>query len=99
MSDGNFQVEFTTDAKEDLRDLDGGSQKRVAAAIKNKLAVAPQGYGHPLGSRRGGDLTGFRKLAVGNRDLSIIYEVVNGDRVVIWWVIGNRSDDECYSLT
>lgn len=98
MTDGNYQVEFTTDAKGDFRDLDGGSRKRVAAAIKNKLTVAPQSYGHPLGSRSGGDLTGLRKLVVGNRDLRIIYEVADDDRVVILWVIGNRSDDECYSL-
>lgn len=90
------KVELTTEAREDLRDLDGSARKVVLKAMK-KLEVDPNKRGQPLGVRSGNDLTTFRKLVAGDRSYRIIYRVEQ-DTVVVVWVIGARVDEECYQL-
>ncbi len=90
------RVEFTAQAREDVRDLDGSARKLVLRAIK-KLEDDPEKRGAPLGSQPTGDLTTFRKLVVGNRDCRVIYRV-ELDTVVVVWVVGARADSECYAL-
>ena len=83
------RVEFTAQAREDVRDLDGSARKLVLRAIK-KLEDDPEKRGAPLGSQPTGDLTTFRKLVVGNRDCRVIYRV-ELDTVVVVWVVGARN--------
>jgi mRNA interferase RelE/StbE len=90
-------VQLTEEAREDLLDLDGSTQKAVARGLK-KLRTEPEKRGAPLGRRAGGNLTTFRKLVVGDRDYRIIYRVDPDGTVVVVWVIGRRSDDEAYQL-
>jgi mRNA interferase RelE/StbE len=91
------RVLLTDEAKEDLGDLDGAMRKRVAAKLL-ELEDHPEQRGGPLGSRRTGNLTGFRKLTVGDREIRIVYRLeANGD-VVVTWVIAGRADSECYDL-
>jgi len=85
------------EAKEDIRDLDGSARKIVAKGIE-KLRTQPEQRGAPLGSRQGGNLTGLRKLVVGNRDYRIVYDVREDDTIVVIWVVGHRADDEAYRL-
>lgn len=61
-------VRLSGEAKEDLRDLDGSARKIVAKALK-KLEEEPEKRGAPLGSTARGDLSTFRKLVVGNRQI------------------------------
>lgn len=90
-------VHLTDDAKEDLRDLDGSARRLVFKALV-KLEDKPELRGQPLGSKKSGNLTGLRKLVVGDRDYRIVYRVEpNGDICVVW-VIGRRADDEVYEL-
>lgn len=92
------KVQLTAEAKEDLRDLDGSAQKLVFRALK-KLEVHPEQRGQPLGSHSGqGNLTGYRKLVVGDRDFRIIFQVDHDGTVVVIWVIAERADDRCYEL-
>lgn len=95
------RVELTDDAREDLRDLDGSARKIVLKAIK-KLEREPL-RGQPLGSRRSGNLTGFRKLVVGRNTYRIIYwaqESAEPDdaEIVVVWVIAERADNHAYEL-
>lgn len=90
------RVQLTSAAREDVRDLDGAARKRVLRALK-KLEEEPEKRGQPLGSRTDGNLTGFRKLVVGDREFRIIYRVERQEVVVVW-VIGSRADDECYHM-
>lgn len=92
-----YEVIFTPEAREDLSGLDGATVRRIAKGLK-RLATNPLEFGQPLGSRNGSNLTGLRKYALVNRSIRIIYEVVEGNRVVVLWVIAKRSDDECYRL-
>jgi mRNA interferase RelE/StbE len=91
------KVQLTSDAREDLRDLDGSARKVVLKAI-NKLKKEPEKRGQPLGSRQAGKLTTFRKLVVGDREYRIVYRVEKDGTVVVVWVIGRRADDECYEM-
>jgi mRNA interferase RelE/StbE len=90
-------VQLTSDAREDLRDLDGSSRKRVLKALK-KLETEPEKRGVPLGSRALGNLTTFRKLVVGDREIRVIYRIGPDGNVVVVWVIAERADDACYEL-
>jgi mRNA interferase RelE/StbE len=91
------KVQLTSDAREDLRDLDGSARKAVLKAIK-KLEDEPEKRGEPLGSRQSGNLTTFRKLVVGDRDYRVVYRVEPGGAVVVVWVVGRRADSECYEM-
>ncbi|ABK02751.1 addiction module toxin, RelE/StbE family [Arthrobacter sp. FB24] len=91
------KVHLTDDAKEDLRDLDGSAKKIVLKAIL-KLEDQPELRGQPLGSKKTGNLTGLRKLVVGDRDWRIVYRVEDDGSVCVVWVIGKRADDEVYEI-
>jgi mRNA interferase RelE/StbE len=88
-------IELTTDALEDLLELDGSVLPRVL----KKLVMLEQDpeAGRPLGRRSKSDLTTFRKVVVGDRDWRIIYRIEEDGTVVVIWVIAARSDDEVYS--
>jgi mRNA interferase RelE/StbE len=92
------KVQLTADAVEDLRDLDGSTLKMVLKALK-KLEDHPEQRGEPLGSRQQtGNLTGFRKLVVGNRSHRIVYQVLASGDVCVVWVIAGRVDDVVYEI-
>jgi mRNA interferase RelE/StbE len=91
------QVLLTDDAKEDLRDLDRVAQVLVLKGLK-KLQTDPEKRGHPLGSKNGTSLVGFRKLTVGDRDYRIIYRVEENGDVCVVHVIGKRADNEVYEI-
>ena len=92
------EIKFIEEAKEDLRDLDGDARKLVVKAIL-KLETNPELRGVPLGNNASvGDLTGLRKLVVGNRTYRIVYDVRDNNTVVVIWVIGKRVDYKAYEL-
>lgn len=91
------EVTLAEGAIEDLDDLDGSVQRQVIKGLI-KLADAPEQRGKPLGSNLGGNLTGYRRLVVGNRDHRIVYRVLDDGTLVVVLVIGPRSDDACYKL-
>ncbi len=89
------RVVLTPAAKDDVCALDGAARKLVLKAMK-KLEDHPESRGAPLGSRTGSNLTGFRKLVVGDRQHRIVYRVEADDSVCVIWVVGSRVDAECY---
>lgn len=88
-------VKLLPEAADDVRRLDGSARRLVAQGL-NKLRTDPQLRGAPLGSRASGNLTGLRKLVVGNRTYRIVYDVRMDGTVVIVWVVGPRADSEVY---
>lgn len=91
------RVHLTDDAKEDLRDLDRSAQVLIVKALR-KLEVEPEKRGQPLGSQSTSDLTGLRKLVVGDRDYRIVFQVHPDGSVCVIWVIGRRADNEVYEI-
>lgn len=90
-------VVFTDPALDDFNQLDGSAKLVVAKGLK-KLEDSPESRGEPLGSRKLGNLTGLRKLVVGNRTYRIVYKVEENDTICVVLVIAGRADDECYDL-
>lgn len=88
---------LTPEVQEDIRALDGSARKAVLSGLK-KLKDSPEQRGAPLGSRASGNLTGLRKLVVGNRQYRIVYRVDADGSIVVVWVVGSRVDAECYDL-
>lgn len=91
------RVTLTDDAVEDLRDLDGSARVMVLKALK-KLENEPEKRGAPLGSRATGNLTGYRKLVVAERNLRVVFRVEESGDVVVVWVVAKRSDSYVYQL-
>ena len=89
------KVVLTPAAKDDVRALDGAARKVVLKGMR-KLEDHPESRGAPLGSRAGSNLTGFRKLVVGDRQYRIVYRVEADGSVCVVWVVGSRVDAECY---
>jgi mRNA interferase RelE/StbE len=84
-------IRFTNDAIDDLRRLGPEVVPRVLKKIllleTNPLA------GQPLGA----DLTGFRKLVVGNNTWGIVYRIGSGAvEICEIWAVGARADAEVY---
>lgn len=90
-------VRLTSEAREDLRDLDRAERKIAAKGLK-KLEDEPEKRGTPLGAGKKGDLSTFRKLVVGNRDYRIVYQVEPDGSVCVVWVIAKREDQVVYEL-
>ena len=63
-----------------------------------KLRTEPEKRGQPLGSNLGGNLTGLRKLVVGDREYRIVYHVDSAGDVCVVWVVAKRTDNEVYEL-
>ncbi|MGC5166463.1 type II toxin-antitoxin system RelE family toxin [Luteimicrobium sp. DT211] len=91
------RIVLLPEARDDLEDLDGAARKIILKGLL-KLRAEPAQRGAPLGSRGSGNLTGLRKLVVGNRDYRIVYDVQDDGTIVVVWVIARRADDEVYRL-
>jgi mRNA interferase RelE/StbE len=91
------KVFLIEDAREDLRGLDKSARIIVAKGLI-KLQDEPEKRGLPLGSQATSDLTGLRKLVVGNRDYRIVFRVEDDGSVCVVWVIGRRADSEVYQI-
>ncbi len=91
------RVRLLPEAADDVRRLDGSARTVVLKVLK-KLETSPEFRGAALGSVADGrsDLTGYRKLVVGDRDYRIVYRVHADGTAVVVWVIGARADDEVY---
>ncbi len=73
--------------KRDIPEIDRGLQKRIAAAIRERLVEAPERYGHPLR----GTLKGYWKLRVG--DYRVVYRI-SGSEV---WILGIAHRRDVYA--
>lgn len=93
------EVRFTSWAVDDMRHLHKLDPKAalVVAAKIEMIRINPE-VGQPLR----GPLAGFRKLAVRNRELRIIWRVTWEDDgaaivdIAEIWAVGHRRDDEVY---
>ncbi len=92
-----WDIEFTNDAKDDLRKLDNSLQKRVMSAIhkaSRMLSESGGRFGKPLGNQGGVDLAGCYKIRVSN--LRIVYKVEIIEERMVIVIIGARADKAVY---
>jgi mRNA interferase RelE/StbE len=97
-----WQVRYLPEAEKDLRALARNQQLTVRKAVEkvkgNPLPQSEGGYGKPLGSKQGVNLTGFLKIKLRGEGLRVVYQLIrkNGQMLVI--VIGVREDEEVYQI-
>ena len=97
-----WKIYYTDEAKDDLRSLDGSQRKNVLKAItkvsQNPLPANEGGYGKPLGSKHGQDLTGLCKIKLKRDGIRIVYALIRTETSMKIIVIAARADDEVYEL-
>lgn len=93
----NWEVEFIEEAQKDMRKLDGSSRILVYKAI-DKVSENPtgDGYGKPLGSKNGSNLTGLMKIKLRDSGIRVVYKLEMEDGVMKVIVVAARSDEQVY---
>ncbi len=96
----SWAVEFLPEALQDMEKLDHSVQVLVVKGIKkvsqNPLPNSQGGYGKPLGSHSGNDLTNLLKIKFRDIGIRVIYKVVYDGSVMKIIVISARSDSQVY---
>ena len=88
-----LRVELIAEAVEDLQRY--ARSGNLPLFLKKLLQLEEAGpiAGQPLGR----DLTGWRKIVVGDRNWRIVFTTDRGETVATVWVIGDRNDAQCYA--
>jgi mRNA interferase RelE/StbE len=90
-------VRFTDAAIEDLKRLHKKDPQIVRSILKKCLLIEENPY---AGKRLLGNLIGYRRLVVGNRDWRIVWRVIEAADLLVdiaeIWAAGARADDDVY---
>ena len=96
-----WSVKICDEAKKDFRKLDNSLKVQVLAGIK-KVSQAPlphpEGYGKPLGNKKGNNLTGFFKIKYKGIGIRVVYTLDRNNNIMNILVISARDDNYCYEL-
>ena len=97
-----WTVEFTTEAKKDMRDLSQTQRFQINKAIlevsKNPLPNSEGGYGKPLGNKQSKNLTGLLKIKLLKLGIRVVYKIIRTDEIMKIIVVAVRADDEVYDI-
>lgn len=97
-----WALTFLPEAKSGLKDLAGNQRIFVAKALEkvrqNPLPDYEGGYGKPLGSKGGKNLTRFLKIKLKSAGLRVVYQLKKTDTEMLIIVIGARADEEVYEM-
>ncbi|MPM80765.1 hypothetical protein SDC9_127815 [bioreactor metagenome] len=97
-----WTVEYTKEAENDLRSLDGAQRLQVLKAIKkvsvNPLPNSEGGYGKPLGNHLSSKLTGYMKIKLLKLGLRVVYAIENQGNIMRIIIISVRDDETIYKM-
>jgi len=96
-----WQIRITEEAKKDYKKLEGSIRKQVLAGIikvSEAPLPSPNGYGKPLGNKRGNNLTGFFKIKYRGIGIRVVYTLAVDKLIMNIVVISLRDDNYCYDL-
>ena len=95
-----WKIVFLEEAGRDMEKLDRSAQLQVLKGIKkvsaNPLPQAEGGYGKPLGSKNGNNLTNLMKIKFRDLGIRVVYKIERTDTVMRIIVISARTDDQVY---
>jgi mRNA interferase RelE/StbE len=98
----SWMPDYSKNAEDDLKDLDNSQRiqvlKSVTKALLNPLPQNEGGYGHPLGNKRGNNLTGCFKLKLKKLGLRIVYQLNREQNIMKIIAISARDDEEVYNI-
>lgn len=97
-----WTIEYTKEAENDLRSLDGAQRLQVLKAIKkvsvNPLPNSEGGYGKPLGNHLSSKLTGYMKIKLLKLGLRVVYAIENQGNIMRIIIISVRDDETIYKM-
>lgn len=96
-----WNIRITDEAKKDFSKLEGNIRKQVLAGIikvSKAPLPSPNGYGKPLGNKKGNNLTGFFKIKYRGIGIRVVYTLVIDKAIMNIMVISQRDDNYCYDL-
>jgi mRNA interferase RelE/StbE len=98
----NWTIEYSKNARDDLAELDNTQRiqilKSITKAVLNPLPQNEGGYGHPLGNKRGNNLTGCLKLKLKKLGLRVVYRLRREQNIMEILAISARDDEEVYNI-
>ena len=98
----NWSLVFLPEAMKDIQSLSRSRQAMVKKAIKkvqeNPLPQNEGGYGKPLGSKRGLNLTGLLKIKLRGEGIRVVYKLERRESQMLVIVVGIREDEEVYQI-
>ena len=89
-----YNIEIKEEAKKDLKEFDKSQQILIVKQFK-KIAKSPE-LGQLLGNKNGYDLSGCRKMYADNKQIRIVYKIVEEKIIIEVVALGKR--DETRSL-
>ncbi|MCD8130865.1 MAG: type II toxin-antitoxin system RelE/ParE family toxin [Lachnospiraceae bacterium] len=96
-----WEIKITDEAKRDFRKMDNSLHEQILAGIVKVSSTplpSPNGYGKPLGNKRGNNLTGFFKIKYKGIGIRVVYTLVIEKLVMNVVVISERDDEYCYKM-
>lgn len=98
----NWSLVFLPEAMKDMQSLSLSRQAMAKKAIKkvqeNPLPQNEGGYGKPLGSKRGLNLTGLLKIKLRGEGIHAVYKLERRESQMLVIVVGVREDEEVYQI-
>ena len=98
----SWSLVFLPEALRDIQELSRSRQAMVKKAIKkvqeNPLPQNEGGYGKPLGSKRGLNLTGLLKIKLRSEGIRVVYKLERVEQQMLVIVVGVRENEEVYQV-
>ena len=98
----NWELDYLPEARKDIKDLERSKQILVDKAIKkvkkNPLPQDEGGYGKPLGSKHGTNLTNMLKIKLRGEGIRVVYKLIRMETKMLIVVVGVREDEEVYAI-
>ena len=95
-----WSIEFLEEAEKDMKKLDHSAQVQVLKGIRkvsqNPLPTEEGGYGKPLGTKSGTNLTNLMKIKFRDLGIRVVYKVERVDGIMKIIVVSARSDEQVY---
>ena len=95
-----WEVKYLPEVLEDLRRLDGSQRilalKAIEKVRENPLPDTEGGYGKPLGSKSGTNLTNLLKIKFRDLGIRVVYKIIFDDGIMKIVVVSARADEQVY---
>lgn len=95
-----WNIEFLEEAAKDIKRLDYSVRIQVLKGIqkvsRNPLPVQEGGYGKPLGSKSGTNLTNLLKIKFRDLGIRVVYKIIFDDGIMKIVVVSARADEQVY---
>ena len=95
-----WNIEFLEEAAKDIKRLDHSVRIQVLKGIqkvsRNPLPVQEGGYGKPLDSKSGTNLTNLLKIKFRDLGIRVVYKIIFDDGIMKIVVVSARADEQVY---